>query len=102
MISFGFCCQFTNNALQFRRHAERTAQLWLQKLRDSPAAKRLNLIYLANGAINPNYCRYTKLMQNIEVAQQSRARRKEDFLIAFSPVSVDCTDIESGGYANTA
>ncbi|KJK65435.1 RNA polymerase II-binding domain protein [Aspergillus parasiticus SU-1] len=53
-----------------RRHAERTAQLWLQKLRDSPAPKRLNLIYLAN-----------------EVAQQSRARRKEDFLIAFSPVS---------------
>jgi regulator of Ty1 transposition protein 103 len=32
-----------------RRHAERTAQLWLQKLRDSPAPKRLNLIYLANG-----------------------------------------------------
>lgn len=39
---------FTNEAT-IRRHAERTAQLWLQKLRDSPAAKRLNLIYLANG-----------------------------------------------------
>ena len=26
-------------------------------------------------------------MQALEVAQQSRARRKEDFLIAFSPVS---------------
>ena len=34
-----------------RRHAERTAQLWLQKLRESPAPKRLNLIYLANGMV---------------------------------------------------
>ena len=32
-----------------RRHAERTAQLWLQRLRDSGAPKRLNLVYLANG-----------------------------------------------------
>ncbi|OQE47322.1 hypothetical protein PENCOP_c001G06969 [Penicillium coprophilum] len=38
-----------------RRHAERTGQIWLQKIRDSPPPKRLNLIYLAN-----------------EVAQQSK------------------------------
>ncbi|ODH45075.1 hypothetical protein ACO22_00467 [Paracoccidioides brasiliensis] len=57
-----------------RRHADRTAQLWLQKLRDSNGPKRLNLIYLAN-----------------EVAQQSKARRKEDFLIAFSPIIADAT-----------
>jgi hypothetical protein len=37
-----------------RRHAERTAQLWLQKLRDSPAPKRLNLVYLANGMMTPD------------------------------------------------
>ncbi|KAJ5549840.1 RNA polymerase II large subunit CTD [Penicillium sp. DV-2018c] len=57
-----------------RRHAERTGQIWLQKIRDSPAPKRLNLIYLAN-----------------EVAQQSKARGKDDFLIAFSPIIVDAT-----------
>ena len=35
-------------------------------------------------------------MQALEVAQQSRARRKEDFLIAFSPVSstADVTGME--------
>ncbi|KAL4932663.1 CTD-interacting domain-containing protein [Aspergillus undulatus] len=66
-----------------RRHAERTAQLWLQKLRDSPAPKRLNLIYLAN-----------------EVAQQSRARRKEDFLIAFSPVIAEAVAIAYKGASN--
>ncbi len=37
-----------------RRHADRTAQLWLQKLRDSGSAKRLNLIYLVNGT--PPHC----------------------------------------------
>ncbi|KAE8167094.1 RNA polymerase II-binding domain-containing protein [Aspergillus tamarii] len=66
-----------------RRHAERTAQLWLQKLRDSPAPKRLNLIYLAN-----------------EVAQQSRARRKEDFLIAFSPIIAEATATAYKGASN--
>ncbi|CAG8910224.1 unnamed protein product [Penicillium egyptiacum] len=52
-----------------RRHAERTGQIWLQKIRESPPPKRLNLIYLAN-----------------EVAQQSKVRGKHDFLIALSPV----------------
>ncbi|KAI5284435.1 hypothetical protein KEM55_001068, partial [Ascosphaera atra] len=31
-----------------RRHADRTAQLWLEKIRDSNAHKKLNLVYLAN------------------------------------------------------
>ena len=52
-----------------RRNADRTAMTWLQKVKDSGSNKRLNLIYLAN-----------------EVAQQSRARKKDDFIIAFSPV----------------
>ncbi|KAI9852760.1 MAG: hypothetical protein M1838_005518 [Thelocarpon superellum] len=55
-----------------KRHAERTAQLWMQRVKDSGANKKLNLIYLAN-----------------EVVQQSKARRKDDFLIAFSPVIAD-------------
>lgn len=43
--------------------------MWLQRLKDSSSAKRLVLIYLAN-----------------EVAQQTKARSKEDFVLAFSPV----------------
>lgn len=35
----------------YRRHADRTAQLWLEKLKESNTSKRLNLIYLANGMI---------------------------------------------------
>ncbi|CRG83133.1 UPF0400 protein [Talaromyces islandicus] len=66
-----------------RRHADRTAQLWLQKLRDSPANKRLNLIYLAN-----------------EVAQQSKARRKDDFLVAFSPIIAEAISVAYKGSSN--
>jgi regulator of Ty1 transposition protein 103 len=59
---------------QDSRHADRTVQIWLQRLRDSPSSKRLNLIYLAN-----------------EVTQQSKARKKEDFVVAFSPVIAEAT-----------
>ncbi|KAI7297933.1 hypothetical protein KC315_g18235, partial [Hortaea werneckii] len=48
-----------------RRHAPSTANLWLERLQASPPNKRLVLIYLAN-----------------EVVQQSRARGKQDFLLA--------------------
>ncbi|KAF3483637.1 uncharacterized protein GIQ15_02961 [Arthroderma uncinatum] len=66
-----------------RRHADRTAQLWLERLRDANPPKRLNLIYLAN-----------------EVAQQSKGRRKEDFLIAFSPIIADATATAFKGASN--
>ncbi|OWP00312.1 DUF618 domain-containing protein [Marssonina coronariae] len=66
-----------------RRHADRTGQLWLQRLKDSGSNKRLNLIYLAN-----------------EVAQQSKARRKDDFLIAFSPVIAEATSCAYKGATN--
>lgn len=36
-----------------RRHADRTVQLWLQRLKDSSASKRLSLMYLANGKSTP-------------------------------------------------
>lgn len=32
-----------------RRHADRSVQVWLQKLKESPSTRRLNLIYLSNG-----------------------------------------------------
>ena len=37
-----------------RRYAERTAQLWAQRLAESNPPKRLNLIYLANGGSQSN------------------------------------------------
>lgn len=33
-----------------RRHADRTGTIWLQKLKEAGASKRLNLIYLVNGS----------------------------------------------------
>ncbi|KAK5170260.1 uncharacterized protein LTR77_004846 [Saxophila tyrrhenica] len=57
-----------------RRQANRTAALWLSRLQDSTIPKRLNLIYLAN-----------------EVVQQSRARGKQDFMLAFEPMVADGT-----------
>ena len=66
-----------------RRHADRTASIWLQRLKDSGANKRLNLIYLAN-----------------EVAQQSRARKKDDFLIAFSPIIAEASATAYKGATN--
>lgn len=66
-----------------RRHADRTATIWLQRLKDSGSNKRLNLVYLAN-----------------EVAQQSKARRKDDFLLAFSPIIAESTAIAYKGATN--
>ncbi|KAI4203103.1 MAG: hypothetical protein LQ350_002151 [Teloschistes chrysophthalmus] len=57
-----------------RRHANRTCTLWLERLREAPGNKRLTLIYLAN-----------------EVVQQSKLRRKEDFVVAFSPIIAEAT-----------
>ncbi|KAI9754863.1 MAG: hypothetical protein M4579_004520 [Chaenotheca gracillima] len=66
-----------------KRHADNTARLWFQRLKDSGSGKRLNLIYLAN-----------------EVAQQSKARKKDDFLVAFSPVIVEATAVAYRGATN--
>lgn len=57
-----------------RRHAERIAQVWLQRLRESPPHKKLVLIYLAN-----------------EICQTSKMRKKEDLLHAFEPIIAEAT-----------
>ena len=57
-----------------RRHADRTADFWLERMREVSTSRRLNLIYLAN-----------------EVVQQSRARSKQDFLLAFEPIIAEAT-----------
>ncbi|MCJ1261927.1 hypothetical protein MMC22_001796 [Lobaria immixta] len=66
-----------------RRHADRTGAIWLQKLKEAGGSKRLNLIYLAN-----------------EVAQQSKARKKDDFLIAFSPIIAEASATAYKGATN--
>ncbi|KAF7547820.1 hypothetical protein G7Z17_g7455 [Cylindrodendrum hubeiense] len=65
-----------------RRHADRTVQLWVQRLKDSSSTKRLSLVYLAN-----------------EVAQQSKIRHKDDFIIAFAPVVAEAISIAYKGAA---
>ncbi|KAI7531498.1 DUF618-domain-containing protein [Hortaea werneckii] len=66
-----------------RRHAPSTANLWLERLQASPPNKRLVLIYLAN-----------------EVVQQSRARGKQDFLLAFEPLMGEATGIAYKGQSS--
>ncbi|KAJ5792316.1 uncharacterized protein N7503_008294 [Penicillium pulvis] len=66
-----------------RRHADKTAQIWLQKIRDSQPVKRLNLVYLAN-----------------EVSQQSKARGREEFLTAFAPIVAEATATAYRGSSN--
>lgn len=39
----------------YRRHAERIAAVWLQRMRESPPNKKLVLIYLANGKLQIDY-----------------------------------------------
>jgi regulator of Ty1 transposition protein 103 len=56
----------------YRRQAEKTASIWLQRLKESPPNKKLNLIYLAN-----------------EIVQQGKIRKKEEFLQAYSPIIAD-------------
>lgn len=63
----------------------------MQRLKDSGANKRLNLVYLANGIAFRAMKGFLSLISSIEVAQQSKARRKDDFLLAFSPVRSSST-----------
>ncbi|KAI7497919.1 DUF618-domain-containing protein [Hortaea werneckii] len=66
-----------------RRHAPSTANIWLERLQASPPNKRLVLIYLAN-----------------EVVQQSRARGKQDFLLAFEPLMGEATGVAYKGQSS--
>lgn len=63
-----------------RRQAQQTAELWLQRLRDTPLHKRLTLIYLVN-----------------EVVQQSKARGKTEFVNAFEGIIVESLEVSYKG-----
>ncbi|KAF3035784.1 hypothetical protein E8E12_002649 [Didymella heteroderae] len=57
-----------------RRHAERIAAVWLQRMKESTPNKKLVLIYLAN-----------------EITQTSKMRKKEEFLRAYEPIIAEAT-----------
>lgn len=63
-----------------RRHAERIAQVWLQRMKDSSPNKKLVLIYLAN-----------------EITQTSKMRKKEEFLRAYEPIIAEATAVAYRG-----
>ncbi|KAF2646471.1 DUF618-domain-containing protein [Massarina eburnea CBS 473.64] len=63
-----------------RRHADKIAQFWQQRIKESPANKRLTLIYLAN-----------------EIAQQAKIRKKDEFIKAFDPIIVESTSVAYKG-----
>lgn len=63
-----------------RRHAERIAQVWLQRMKESTPNKKLVLIYLAN-----------------EITQTSKMRKKEEFLKAYEPILAEATSIAYKG-----
>lgn len=63
-----------------RRHAERIAQVWLQRMKESSPNKRLVLIYLAN-----------------EITQTSKMRKKEEFLRAYEPIIAEATSVAYRG-----
>ncbi|KAF2279644.1 DUF618-domain-containing protein [Westerdykella ornata] len=60
--------------LFYRKNAERTAQVWTQKINTCHSSKKLPLIYVAN-----------------EVVQQSRIKKKEEFIRAFEPLIAEAT-----------
>lgn len=52
-----------------RRHADKIANFWLTRLRDSPPPKRLNYIYLVN-----------------DIVQNARVKKRAEFPDAFAPL----------------
>jgi regulator of Ty1 transposition protein 103 len=75
----------------YRRHADRIAQLWMQRLKESTPSKRLVLIYLANGTTQRLHIAISPLTQPPEIAQTSKIRKKDEFLRAFDPIIAEST-----------
>lgn len=57
--------------------------MWMQRIKESPSNKKLSLIYLAN-----------------EIVQQSKIRKKDEFLKAFDPIIVEATSAAYKGSAS--
>jgi regulator of Ty1 transposition protein 103 len=72
--------------------------MWIQKIRETSSSKqKLCLIYLANG-MDTLTC-YTHLFANsfTEIVQQSKIRKKEDFVRAYIPVIAEATSLAYKG-----
>ncbi|KAA8907351.1 RNA polymerase II-binding domain-containing protein [Sphaerosporella brunnea] len=63
-----------------RRQAKRSAELWLERLKESSSHRKLMLVYLAN-----------------EIVQQSKARNKPEFGNAFTPIVVESIGVAYDG-----
>ncbi|TGZ84598.1 DUF618-domain-containing protein [Ascodesmis nigricans] len=63
-----------------RRRADRSAELWFERLKESSAHRKLNLLYLAN-----------------EIVQQSKVKNKPEFLNAFNPIIAEASEFAYRG-----
>lgn len=79
----------TNHAC--RRHADKIAQLWSQRVKESPPNKKLTLVYLANGERYRLFQLLSLLTAPVEIVQQSKIRRKDEFLKAYDPLIAEGT-----------
>lgn len=70
-----------------RRTAKRSVELWLQRLKESSAHRKLNLLYLANGmCIATEWYGRQHADSCEEIVQQSKVKNKPEFLSVFTPV----------------
>jgi regulator of Ty1 transposition protein 103 len=83
--------------LQLRRHADRTAQMWMQRIKESPSNKKLSLIYLANGGCLDIRTSWLHTDIITEIVQQAKIRKKEEFIRAYEPIMVEATSIAYKG-----
>jgi regulator of Ty1 transposition protein 103 len=65
--------------------------MWMQRVKEAPAKQKLCLIYLANGM----RCFRTAMRDPTntapEIVQQSKIRKKEEFVKAYDPIIVEAT-----------
>lgn len=69
----------------------------MTKLKSASGLKRIALIYLANGMLKQKLHGWLVTNFSTEIVQQSKARKKDDFLIAFSPIIAEATAIAYKG-----
>jgi regulator of Ty1 transposition protein 103 len=66
--------------------------MWMQRIKESTPNKKLSLIYLANGPYPPNiFSTITATNTTPEIVQQSKIRKKDEFVKAYDPIIVEAT-----------
>lgn len=64
----------------------------MQRIKESPPNKKLSLIYLANGEHSTASILSLPLTRPVEIVQQSKIRKKDEFLKAYDPIVVEATE----------